>query len=93
MRHKLYIWESLDATIKMIEFSSYKDLIKECVNRSYPYFNNVEFLESFLSVDSERTIYAFPIREYGESKLLWFDNLNFARKEKEWFLRKRKSAR
>jgi hypothetical protein len=85
MRHKLYIWETLESTIKLIEFNNYKELMKEISLRNYPQFRRLEFLESFLSIGDERSIYAFPIVENHVKVLAWFENLNFARKEKEWF--------
>lgn len=84
MKHKLYIWENFDATIKLVQFNTFKELVEECEKRQYPSLKTPEFLEAFLST-GERTLYAFPIVENYVKVLAYYDNKNFARKELEWF--------
>jgi len=84
MKHKLYIWETLESTIKLIQFNTFKELVEECEKRQYPSLKTPEFLEAFLST-GERTLYAFPIVENHVKVLAYYDNKNFARKELEWF--------
>jgi len=84
MKHKLYIWETFDTTIKLVQFNSYKEIVTICDDRGYPSFKTPEFLEAFLST-GDRTLYAFPIVENHVKVLAYYDNKNFARKELEWF--------
>lgn len=84
MKHKLYIWETFESTIKLIQFNNYKELVEACEKRNYPPFKTPEFLEAFLSI-GEKTIYSFPIIENHVKVLAYYDNQNFARKERDWF--------
>lgn len=90
MANKFYYWETLDAPISYFEFDKLTDLKEKCVARKVtPHFKTQEMLESLLSLDSTRTIYAFQIKEYGQLIFEWSENMNLSRKNKEWYKVKR----
>lgn len=92
MRHKLYIWETLESPIKLISYNTYNELLELLKESNLPEPKTPEYLESLLSLKEERSIYAFPIRENHVNVLTWYDNLNMARKEKDWFLSLKKAS-
>ena len=84
MKHKFYYWKTLTSPISFFAFENYEHLKKELEIHELPQFKDNEILESVLGMDVNRTIYAYPIKEYGQMFLEWYENMNVARKNRDW---------